>query len=80
VITRQVISTIDITLSIIIHENSIDNGHRYKYRKIVPIQGIVSVLILKNNTVLKNSISKGFKLFTTIKRIIVKSSSRQASK
>jgi len=63
-----------------------------QYRKTVPIQGISmntgkryryrgSVRIRKNNTVLENTISKDFKLFTTInKRIIAELSSRQADK
>ena len=42
----------------------------YRYRR--------SARILENNTVLKNSSSKDFKLFTTIrKKIIVELSSRQ---
>jgi len=45
----------------------------YQYRRSVRIQ--------ENNTVLKNSINKDFKLLITInKTIIVKLSSRQASK
>jgi len=59
-----------------------------QYRKKIPIQGIstntekryrykVSVRIQENNTVLENSISNGFKLFTTIKkRITITLSSR----
>ena len=50
-----------------IQENGTDIGDQYEYQK--------------NNIVLKNSTSKNFKLFTTIKkRIIVKLSSRQANK
>ena len=61
-----------------------------QYRKTVPIHGInmdiekqyrYIVQIQKNNTVLKNSINNGFKLFTTIKKkIIVRLSSSQAGR
>jgi len=48
-----------------------NTGKQYRYRGSVRIQ--------ENDTVLKNSISTGFKLFTTIKeRIIAELLSRQA--
>ena len=52
--------------SIQIQKNSINSGDRYRYKKTVPIHE--NIQILKNNTVLENSISKDFKLFTTIKK------------
>jgi len=60
-------------------ENDTDTVDRYEHRKTVRYRG--SVRIQKNNAVLKNSISKDFKLFTIInKRIIIKLSSKQADK
>jgi len=67
VIACQVISTVDIVIAYS------DTGKQYRYRGTVRIQEI--------NTILKNRIISGFKLFTTIEiRIIVELSSRQASK
>ena len=58
---------------VLIQEISTNTRKRYRYRR--------SVQIKKNNTVLKNSISNNFKLFTTIKKtIIVRLSSRQADR
>ena len=69
VIACQVVSIVDTT----IQENSTDKGIWYRYRRSVQIQ--------ESDTVLKSSISKDLKLFTTIKkRIIVKLSSMQAGK
>ena len=64
-------------------KNGTDTGDRYKYKKVVLILDIGtntekqyrygrSVRISKSNMILENGSIKGFKLFTTIKKIIVK--------
>ena len=72
-------------------ENGTSTGDRYKCKKVVPILDIsmniekqyrhrTSVQIPKSNTILENGSSQGFKLFTTIEKRIVKSSSRETVK
>ena len=64
-------------------ENGTDTGDRYKFKKVVPILDIGkntgkqyryrrSVQIPESNTILENRSSKGFKLFATIEKRIVK--------
>ena len=69
-------STTDIHCCITHYKKGTDTGDQNEYKKMVLIQRIVR--IQKNNTILKNSVSEDFKLFTTIKeRIIVILSSMQ---
>ena len=63
-------------------ESGTDTGGQYKYKKVIPILGIVkntgkqyrhrrSVGIPESNIIWKNGSSQGFKLFTTIEKRIV---------
>jgi len=72
-------------------ESGTDTGGQYKYKKVIPILGIGkntgkqyrhrrSVRILKNNIILENGSSQAFKLFITLEKRIVKSSSRETVK